>query len=361
MAWALSHFHRSSTISLLSGQEAEALAALPVEALRLAPGTRATLRRLGFKRVGALLDKERAPFAARFPAELLLRLDQALGRVPEPLPLITPAPVYHVLRQLLEAIATQEAIVAVANQLMEDLVPALVGDGVGARVLQLALYRVDGEVVTIDIGLTVPTRNPEHVARFISLRLDRVVEEIDAGFGFEALGLSVQIAERMEPKQGQLAATVRGADSAERCVTLVDGLRQRLGPRSVHRLVPAESHLPERSEAPRIPVQKAPAWPAADETRPRPLLLLPRAEEIEVTALVPEGPPRRFRWRGVMHAVARAQGPERIAGEWWRKEAPTRDYYLVEDEVSRHFWIYRAGLYGRETPSPRWFMHGLFA
>ncbi|NJO22072.1 MAG: DNA polymerase Y family protein [Sphingomonadales bacterium] len=182
MAWALSHFHRSSTISLLSGQEAEALADLPVEALRLAPGTRATLRRLGFKRVGALLDKERAPFAARFPAELLLRLDQALGRVPEPLPLITPAPVYHVLRQLLEAIATQEAIVAVANQLMEDLVPALVGDGVGARVLQLALYRVDGEVVTIDIGLTVPTRNPEHVARFIALKLDRVVEEIDAGF-----------------------------------------------------------------------------------------------------------------------------------------------------------------------------------
>jgi protein ImuB len=90
-------------------------------------------------------------------------------------------------------------------------------------------------------------------------------------------------------------------------------------------------------------------------------LLLPRAEEIEVTALVPEGPPRRFRWRGVMHAVARAQGPERIAGEWWRDEAPTRDYYLVEDNANRHFWIYRAGLYGRETRSPSWFMHGLFA
>ncbi|MET0567592.1 MAG: DNA polymerase Y family protein [Hyphomicrobiaceae bacterium] len=361
MAWALSHCHRSATVALPSGQEAEAFAGFPIEALRLTPDTRTTLRRLGFKRVGALLDKERAPFAARFPAELLQRLDQALGRIPEPLPLITPAPVYHVMRQLLEPIATQEAIVAAARQLMEDLVPALVGGGVGARALQLALYRVDGVVATIDIGLTAPTRHPEHVARFISLKLDRIVEEVDAGFGFEALGLAVQIAERMEPKQAQLAATARGADSAERCATLVDGLRQRLGVRSVRRLVPVESHLPERSEAPRTPVQKAPAWPAADEERPRPLLLLPRPEEIEVTALVPEGPPRRFRWRGVMHGVARAQGPERIADEWWRSKAATRDYYLVEDSASRHFWIYRAGLYGRETPSPRWFMHGLFA
>ena len=361
MAWALSHCHRSAAVVLPSGREAETLAGFPIEALRLSPDTRATLRRLGFKRAGMLLDKERAPFAARFPAGLLQRLDQALGRSPEPLPLITPAPVYRVMRQLLEPIVTQEAIVAVATQLMEDLVPALVGDGVGARALQLALYRVDGEVVTIDIGLTAPTRHPQHVARFVSLKLDRVVEEIDAGFGFEALGLAVQIAERLEPKQAQLAATSRGADSAERCATLVDGLRQRLGPRSVRRLVPMESHLPERSEAPRIPVQKAPAWPAPGETCPRPLLLLPRPEEIDVTALVPEGPPRRFRWRGVMHGVARAQGPERIADEWWRNKAATRDYYLVEDSDSRHFWIYRAGLYGRETPSPRWFMHGLFA
>ena len=361
MAWALSHFHRSSTISLPSGQEVEALAALPIEALRLAPDTRATLRRLGLKRVGALLDKARAPFAARFPAELLHRLDQALGCVPEPLPLIVPPPVYHGLRQLLEPIVTQDAVVAVARQLMEDLVPALVRDGVGARSLRLALYRVDGEVPTIDIGLTAPTRHPAHVARLIELKLERIVETIDAGFGFEALGLAVTVAERMEPRQAELAATYRDANRAERCAALIDGLRQRLGPRSVRRLAPVESHLPERSEAASIPMKDAGAWPATDETRPRPLLLLPRAEEIEVTALVPEGPPRRFRWRGVMHGVARAQGPERIAGEWWRHEAMTRDYYLVEDEVSRHFWLYREGLYGRETASPRWFVHGLFA
>ena len=53
----------------------------------------------------------------------------------------------------------------------------------------------------------------------------------------------------------------------------------------------------------------------------RPLLLLQRPEAADVVALVPDGPPRQFRWRGVLHQVAEAQGPERIAPEWWRRTA----------------------------------------
>ena len=100
--------------------------------------------------------------------------------------------------------------------------------------------------------------------------------------------------------------------------------------------------------------------------------MLPRAEPTEVTALVPDGPPRRFRWRGVTYEVAGSQGPERIASEWWREPAghrlrgriegaPTRDYYLVEDADGHRFWLYREGLYERETIAARWFVHGLFA
>jgi protein ImuB len=105
----------------------------------------------------------------------------------------------------------------------------------------------------------------------------------------------------------------------------------------------------------------------SNEEKARPLLLLPQAEPTEVTALIPEGPPRRFRWRGVTYDIAGAQGPERIADEWWRSPYPpqggavTRDYYLVEDGEGHRFWLYREGLYGRETAAPRWFVHGLFA
>jgi protein ImuB len=364
-AWALARFHASPVI-LAAGQESEALSRLPIEALRLSPETRRTLRRLGFRRIGALIDKPRAPFAARFERELLARLDQALGRAAEPLGFIVPPPVYHSLRYLMEPVAAQEAVVAIAKRLMQDIVHALVRDGVGARTLRLALYRVDGGVRSVDIGLTRPTRSVPHVARLIELKLERMGGTIDAGFGFETLGLAVTTAERMEGGQTELVA---GLDEAgdqldERCAELVDGLAQRLGARSVQRLAPLASHLPERAEAAFIATgDEIPAWPAPNEAQPRPLLLFARAEPAEVTALVPEGPPRRFRWRGVMHGVARAQGPERIAGEWWHDDAspPTRDYYLVEDEAGHRFWLYREGLYARETASPRWFVHGLFA
>jgi protein ImuB len=362
-AWALSHYHSSRAIVLPPGQETEILVPLTIDALRLAPATRTTLRRLGFKRIGDLIDKPRAPFAARFETELLRRLDQAFGRASEPLAFLMPLPVYHRQRFLLEPIFTQEAVVAVATDLMNDLVPALERDGVGARTLCLSLYRVDGDVMTIDIGLTLPTRDASHVARLLNLKLERIIERIDAGFGFEALGLIVRTAERMTAQQKAFASVASERQTIERRAALIDALRQRLGPRSVRQLKPIASHLPERAEASCSAAAETIAWPAPNEARPRPLLLFPKAEPADVIALVPEGPPTRFRWRGAMHDVAKAQGPERIAGEWWRSPAhePTRDYYLVEDKAGHRYWLYREGLYGRETTSPRWFMHGLFA
>ncbi len=399
-AWALSRFHPASCCVLPSGQEAEALKPLAIEALRLSPETCTTLRRLGFKSVGLLLDKPRAPFAARFPPELLRRIDQALGRVDEPLVPIVAPPVYHSLRYLLEPIITQEAIVALASRLMQTLTHVLARDDVGAQALRLSLYRVDGAVETVDIGLTLPTRDVAHVARLIDLKLEAVAAMQDAGFGFgfEAVGLAVTRAEPIAARQNELIALSHPspesgggsgwgqADRTERSAALIDTLRQRLGPQSVRRFTAVASHIPERAEV-LLPVagEAAASWPQP-ELQTRPLLLLPHAEPTEVTALVPDGPPRRFRWRGVTYEVAGSQGPERIASEWWRNltahsraggnpalngdETPredereyalTRDYYLVEDADGHRFWLYREGLYERETTAARWFVHGLFA
>jgi protein ImuB len=367
-AWALSRFHPTPSPILPSGQEACTLKPLPVEALRLSPETCRTLRRLGFKTIGALLEQPRAPFAARFPAELLVRIDQALGRRDEPLIPIVAPPVYHMLRYLLEPILTQEAIVALARRLMQTLTHVLARDDVGARTLRLSLYRVDGAVETIEIGLTLPTRDVAHIVRLIDLKLEALAAAEEAGFGFEAVGLAVTRAERMSARQNELIAEdLSEADRAERCAVLVDTLRQRLGPQSVRRFEAVARHLPERAEAlAPVTAEASTAWPKPEQ-KPRPLLLLPRAEPTDVTALVPDGPPRRFRWRGVTYEVTGAQGPERIGAEWWRKPdghrtpEPTRDYYLVEDADGHRFWLYREGLYERETSAARWFVHGLFA
>jgi protein ImuB len=95
----------------------------------------------------------------------------------------------------------------------------------------------------------------------------------------------------------------------------------------------------------------------------RPLKLLDRPEPIAVLHAAPDGVPQRFRWRGEVREVTRAQGPERIAPEWWRSAAPslTRDYFRVEDKNGRRFWLYREGIYVTETQAPRWFVQGLFA
>jgi protein ImuB len=370
-AWAASHYHRMPLCVLPPGQEAAALAAMPVDALRLASATRIALRRLGFKTVGALVDQPRAPFAARFTAELLRRLDQALGRIDEPFVPVVAPPVYHSLHYWLEPVITKAAIVARVSRLMQNLVYALTRDDVGARTLRLCLYRIDGVVETFDIGLTSPTRSAAHVARLIDLKLDVLAAVEDAGFGFEAIGLAVTRAEAMSARQTELVSS-KDAEDTERCAALIDALRQRLGPHSVRRCNAVASHSPERAEIWTSADGESAAWPAPEENT-RPLLLLPQAEPADdVAALVPDGPPRRFSWRGVTYDIKGAQGPERIGAEWWRRparpqaeeskeDAPTRDYYLVEDAGGHRFWLYREGLYGRETTQARWFVHGLFA
>ncbi|WP_072390720.1 DUF6504 family protein [Hyphomicrobium sp. CS1GBMeth3] len=370
-AWAVSHFARTSPTIIPAGAEAQALTPLPVEGLRLAPEETVALRRLGFKRIGDLIDKPRAPFAARFEKALLKRLDQALARPPEPLALLAPPPLYRKARSLLEPITTEDAIVTVTARLMQDLVPQLEADGVGARSLRLTLFRVDGVAHGLDVSCTLPTQNPDDVTRLIRLKLQHLARFLEAGFGFETVSLAISVAEKMNPRQRALAATSEDAERARRCTVLLDALRQRLGPESVRHLVPVASHWPERSE--KLINQRSEtlatardetaAWPSAKHARPRPSLMLPRAEPAEVIALMPDGPPLRLRWRGRLHTVAHAEGPERIAAEWWRtrEEAATRDYYLVEDQAGRRLWLYREGIPGRETAAPRWFVHGLFA
>ena len=96
----------------------------------------------------------------------------------------------------------------------------------------------------------------------------------------------------------------------------------------------------------------------------RPLRLFERPEPVDAIAEVPDGPPIRFRWRRVTHEVVYAEGPERIAMEWWRDDTGrslTRDYFRVEDREGHRFWLYREGLFGSETDRPQWYMHGLFA
>ena len=359
--WALARYAGAADIRVPSGGERAAVERLPIEALRLDPATRFSLRRLGLKRVGDLLDKPRAPLSRRFGSGLLLRLDQILGRIPEPIDPVAAPPLYETARRFLDPIVAQSMVVRTARRLFEDLAPKLEQDGVGARRLRLMLYRVDGETFSVELGLAAPSRNATYIERLFDLRFDRLAGTIDPGFGFETIRLDAVAVEPLKPRQDTLSGS-EGEAASERAVSLIDALSQRFGRDGLARPWPVASHIPERAVVARSDVESEPEWAPDEEAPPRPALLLPEAEPADVVAVVPEGPPRRFRWRGRMHRVAHAQGPERIAPEWWRRQKPqaTRDYYIVEDEAGRRFWLFREGLY-RETHEPRWFVHGLFA
>src|SRR5207244_7240475 len=141
----------------------------------------------------------------------------------------------------------------------------------------------------------------------------------------------------------------------------------------VSRIVPRDSHIPERAiqmtdvrgqGAEKVLSPPSDLRHPSTDTCPltRPLRLFEKPEPVEAIAEVPDGPPVRFRWRRAVYHVARAEGPERIAAEWWRDGAdePTRDYFRVEDPTGHRFWLFREGLFGRETTAPRWYLHGVF-
>ena len=361
-AWAVARYGKADSMIVPSNGVESALQDLPVAALRLAEETRVLLRRLGFRCIADVVHQPRAPLAARFGARFLTRIDQALGRAPEPLSPLAPPPIYRAQAMFVEAITTQAHVVEAATRLLRSLVEDLSRDGVGARKLRLLLFRMDGEVLSLTIGLAAPSRDARHIASLIALHLDRLPGGLEADFGFEAAGLHVLAAERMPERQTLLAVAGEVPDPTG-LARLIDRLEQRLGTGAVRRLHPRQSHIPERAALARRASDGPSAdWAGDGPSNARPLLLLARPEAADVMAQVPEGPPRHFRWRGVLHQVAHAEGPERIACEWWRQvdNEVERDYYVVENAAGRRFWLYRAGLYGRSGATPQWFVHGVF-
>jgi len=355
-AHALARFGAAPLSVIPSGGAEAALRPLPLRALRLSAPMVAGLNRLGFERIGDLLPQPRAPLALRFGPELWRRIDQALGRVAEPIEPYRPAEIPQAQQVFADPIGTPADIATTIAGLVTNLCEQLVIQGLGARQLDLLLHRVDRRVETIRAGTAAPVRDP---VRLVRLLTDRI-ETIDPGLGIELMQLAASRTELLAARQSLNALT---APDAPDITGLIDILANRLGSDCIYRVVPVESDLPERTVA-----RVAPTAPATTATWPilwpRPPRLLSRPERIETIAPLPDHPPVTFRWRGVRHKVRCADGPERIFGEWWKCDAEreaVRDYFRVENEQGQRFWIYRTGD-GEDaaTGAHEWFLHGIF-
>jgi protein ImuB len=354
-AWALAHYGKASA-TICAKDVGAKLADLPVAALRFSPEATLVLERLGLKTIATLAGIERRSLARRFrdadnPVDAL---DRALGRKPEPL---TAAPAEQPPRTLLkleEPATHPEAPAQALERLIPDLVRQLQQRHLGIRRLALIGYRVDGSTARASVATAIPSREPKHLQRLLA---DKAAA-LDPEFGFDAFALEAEWAENLASAQDSLVAEPSGEREVAR---LVDRLSVKLGPDKVRRPQPFASHLPERASGWRPALEKA--EPIEFPTVQRPQRLLDRPEAIDVIYATPEGMPRRFVWRRAVHDIARVEGPERIAPEWWRERstARLRDYYRVEDQAGRRYWIYREGVFGDGRGGlPEWYIHGLF-
>lgn len=375
-AWALAHYAPGIC---REGELGTRLAPLPVAALRLPPEAVRTLERLGLKTVETLVGIERRALGRRFrdsdnPVDAL---DRALGRKPEPLTAVPTNPPPRAALRLEEPATHPEAAAQALKRLIPRLVLQLQQRHFGARRLSLIGYRVDGSLATASVATSIPSRDPKHLARLLA---DKAAA-LDPEFGFDAFVLVADWTEELGAGQDSLIEEPGGERDLAR---LVDRLTVKLGPGAVRRPKHQESHLPERASGWASAVSSSPRFrgevarearrrgpstsfagppPLQMQGRMRPQRMLDRPEAIDVVYATPEGVPRRFRWRLAVHDIARVEGPERIAPEWWRQpsSARLRDYYRIEDTAGRRYWIYREGLIGDgRGGAPAWFIHGLF-
>ena len=361
-ARAFVRFHGDAVVPL-DATEAQA-ATLPIAALEAPAETALALARAGLKSLGDLAVRPSTALSARFGTALAVRLGRILGREDVRITPLRPPPDCLAERHFPEPLQQADAVEGVIGDLARDVASLLEERDAGGRRFEAALFRVDGVVRRLTVETGRPCRDVATVLRLFRLRLDTLADPLDPGFGFDAVRLSVPLVEPMAALQHTFGG---GGREESDLGDLVDRLVARLGRERVQRFVARDTHHPVRVAA-AVPagaaVVSAP-WPrpAAGEPPTRPLRLFEPPQPIETLAEVPDGPPLRFRWRRVLHEIARAEGPERIAPEWWRDgpDEPTRDYYRIEDGEGRRFWVFREGLYGEAAERPRWFLHGLFA
>ena len=350
-AWAVARFAKASPI-LNPGSQAQGLSGLPPAALRLEREILDKLSKLGLRTIGPLLAMPASVLRRRFGTALLIRLDQALGRLDEALSPLTPPVPYVERLPSIEPIRTVPGIEIAIEKLLSALCLRLQAEGKGLRKAILKCHRIDGRKVQVGITTTRGSHSVSHLMRLFRLQISK----IEPALGIELFVLEASRVEELDTVQEQLWAESRGlADTS--LAELLDRIAGKVGPEAIRRYLPAEHHWPERSVkvAASLTEEPATSWP--EQMRPISLLQVP--ELIEVMALVPDNPPKTFTHKGKRHIINKADGPERIGREWWQDNGEHRDYYVVEDSEGQRYWLFRSGHY--DGGDAQWYLHGYFA
>lgn len=353
-AWAFATFGPERLAIVPPQRLTELLGTLPAQSLRIESSTVARLYQLGLKSIGQVMRLSRDSLTTRFGSGLLLRLDQALGNVAEPL--IGLQIFSHIVAEMQfeSPIESLETIWLVFQRLIAQIIRELAHRGRGARIIKATLAQAYAKPISQTIHLSRPTRNPANLFNLLRLAL----ENIEAEEGFTGVHLEVTLSEAIADEQIPLIQHEQHIAESE-LIHLIECLTVRMGKTAVLTAAFAESHIPElayrwsESKTANVTSEE----PAYIRTLPRPLHLLPVPNDI-LTMVSPsddrEGRPISFTYQGTIHRLSTVSGPERIAGHWWDGRGKTRDYFDVQTPSGQRFWIFRVMQTGN------WYLHGFF-
>lgn len=354
VAWALARYGQERDCIVPENEEYRALSTLPIACLRLPTGLLDKLNKLGFRTVSCVACLPKEALKRRFGNALMGRLAQALGEEEEFIHPLQPIAPYIERLPCLEPVKTRKGIQRAIEKLLNLLCARLMSEQKGLRKAKLSCYRIDGKICSIAIGTNRASAHKQHLLAL----LNQKVATIAPGWGIEVFVLEASGIEDALPVQKTLWKRTGGLEN-EALAELLDRLKGRDPACRVHRFLPEENHWPERSirQAVSLIEERTIEWPT---DRPRPIRLLSQPHPIEVTAPIPDYPPMLFRYKGEVHVIKKADGPERIERAWWIEQGEHRDYYYVEDEKGRRYWLFRLGHYQGDR-SPNWYLHGFFA
>lgn len=351
-AWGFARYSKEYLIA--PGLHVTALPDLPAQALRLERKTIEQLFHLGLHYIRDFLRMPRSALRRRFGELILQRLDQALGTKEELLQPVQMVEPWQERLPCFDPIVTAPGITIAVQRLLDSLCKRLSEEGKGVRKALLSAYRVDGRIERVEIGTNRASHNPVHLFKLFALKLP----SIEPALGIELFILEAKVLEPLKPLQTTLWESSFGLNN-NNIAELLDKITGKMGTACVKRFLPDEHYWPERCYKPATSLEEQPTttWYV---DRMRPLELLPKPEPIQVTAPIPDYPPIFFMYEGKMHKVKKADGPERIEQEWWLQEGQHRDYYVVEDEEGKRYWLFRSGHYDAEK-TYGWYLHGFFA
>jgi protein ImuB len=352
-AWGVARFAKKHPI-IEPGKQVEALLKLPPAALRLELLMLDKLHKLGFYTIHQFINIKRSALRRRFGDQFLLRIDEALGNTGEHLQWLQPVKRYHERLPCLEPIRTATGIEVAIQTLLQNLCKVLQREGKGVRTAILQCFRVDGRVISIDIGTNRPSCSVNPLFKLFELK----IPTIEPDLGIELFTLEAPKVEDITAEQEALWHPEGCGLDSPALAELLDKVANKIGAKNIHRYLPQESHWPERALKPALSLAEKPDAPWRTG-RPRPSLLLKKPERIKVTSLLPDNPPMLFIYKGEKHIIKKADEAERIESEWWRRKCPHRDYYVVEDEKGRRYWLFRSGHYTEQNT--QWYIHGFFA